>query len=130
VLLSAPAMPPRRTPEIRTWVSSSRRRPRAGTAFFLGLSGLVVVMILTTALGDNGALHLLDLRSQRAALSDRAFDFLRRNEALRRQIVRISQDDRYLEAVAREKLGLVRDREIVYRFPEDDELPVPGDGVR
>jgi cell division protein FtsB len=123
-------MPRRPTPEIRSGISTSRRRPRTRTAVLLGFAALGAMMIFTTVLGESGALHLLDLRSQHVALSERAFELLRRNEALRRQILRIGQDDRHLEAMTREKLGLVREREIVYRFPEDDEPPVPGDGPR
>ena len=41
-----------------------------------------------------------------------------RNERLRLQIAAIRYDDRYLEHVAREDLGLVNQGEVIYRFLE------------
>ena len=117
-------------PRVKASYSIGRLRPGKRIGLLLGLFALMAVMVFTTVLGENGLLHLLDLRAQQVALADRAFDSLRRNEALRQQILRIGRDDRYLETLARERLGLVGEREIVYRFPEDDEPRVSADGAR
>ena len=53
-------------------------------------------------------------------LEERNFLLQRENEALRERIYRIRNDDRYLEKIAREELGLVRPGEIVYRFPSTE----------
>ena len=77
-----------------------------------------------TVFGDNGVGHLLELTRQERRLSERAFALLQRNEVLRTQIMQLHNDEHYLEALARQKLGLVKEREIVYRFAE------PGRGRR
>ena len=41
---------------------------------------------------------------------------MQRNTRLRADITRLRTDDRYLEALARRQLGLVRPDETVYRF--------------
>ena len=81
------------------------------------LLALVVALPVLSSLQEKGILHLIELRRQQAELSEQAFDLLQNNEALRKQIVRLHDDDRYLEELAREKLGLVGQHEVVYRFP-------------
>ena len=48
-----------------------------------------------------------------------------RNERLRLQIAAIRYDDRYLEQVAREDLGLVSQGEVIYKFLEVRSAPTP-----
>lgn len=121
-----------RIPELRigTALPATARTARLGLALLFSL--LAGVIALTTVFGNNGVLHLLQLSRQHDALSERAFLVVGHNKRLRRMIVRLRQDDRYLEAVAREKLGLVRDQEVVYRFPGASSLSKSayGDGGR
>jgi cell division protein FtsB len=107
----------RRTPELRigSTFPPAARTARFGLALLFAL--LTIVITLTTVFGNNGVLHLLQLRRQHEALADRAFLAVGHNKRLRQRIVRLKQDDAYLEGVARDKLGLVRDQEVVYRFP-------------
>ncbi len=121
-------MPRRRIPELRigTTLHPGTRTARLGLALLFSL--LATVIALTTVFGNSGVLHLLQLRRQHEALSDRAFLVVGQNKRLRQKIVRLRQDDTYLEAVARDKLGLVRDHEVVYRFPAPS--GTDGDGTR
>lgn len=109
-------MPHRRVPEVLGRNGSS---PRSGSqrGFLLALAALALTACVASSFGTDGIFHVLELRRQRRALSDRAFSLLQRNEALRKQILRFRDDDRHLETLAREKLGLVGEREVVYRFP-------------
>ena len=45
---------------------------------------------------------------------------LQDNAALRAEISRLRSDPKYLESLARERLGLVRPDEMVYRFLDAD----------
>ena len=67
-------------------------------------------------LGEHGIAHLLRLRAERRAIGEAAFTLMQRNAQLRGDISRLRTDDRYLEALARSQLGLVRPNETVYRF--------------
>jgi cell division protein FtsB len=114
---SSLAMRRRQIPELRTSGSLRARARTLRPGVALLLSFLAVIIALTTVFGANGVLHMLQLRRQHQVLSERAFLAVGQSKRLRRRIVRLRQDDAYLEAVAREKLGFVRDREVVYRFP-------------
>ena len=103
--------------------------PRAETqyrhfGFVAGLLGVALIFAGFTVFGTNGAVRLRQLRHGEEILTDRAFALLQENENLRQRIVRLRQDDHFLESVARSRLGLVREGEIVYRFdPPDDRAP-------
>ena len=84
------------------------------------LSAVLVVLIATVTIsllfGEHGIRHLLALRAERHALGQSAFALFQENARLRAQIVRLKNDDLYLEGLARRQLGLVRPNEVVYRF--------------
>lgn len=80
------------------------------------LAALLVTFALFTVFGDRGLLHLRRLSEEKGKLDERNFRLQRTNEALRERIYRLRHDNRYLEKIAREDLGLVRRGEIVYRF--------------
>jgi len=80
----------------------------------LGIVGLVLFAAVGVY-GEHGLLHLLRMRSERQALAQMAFGLQQRNEALRTRIVQLQSDDRHLERLARERLGYVKEDELVYR---------------
>ena len=83
----------------------------------LYLVGALILFLLTvTLVGDRGALHLWRLRGEKARLDALNFRQQQTNDALRRRIMMIRNDNRYLEQLAREELNMVRPGEIVYRF--------------
>jgi cell division protein FtsB len=77
----------------------------------LGLIALAVVAVV----GDHGFLHLRRLQTDQHALDHTVVQLQQRNEVLRRRIQRLQSDDRYIERLARERLGLVKKGEIIYR---------------
>ena len=91
---------------------------RSHIRLLVGLSCVVAALGAFTAFGTNGFTRLAELRDCKRVLTDRAFRLLQENEDLREQITKFHQDDNHLEGLARSQLGLVRDREIVYQFPE------------
>jgi cell division protein FtsB len=77
----------------------------------------VVAIGLSFALfGDKGAWRLTMVRQQQAALMQKSQQLQAENLQLRAEIDALQNDDRYLEQVARSRLGLVRDGELVYQF--------------
>ncbi len=86
--------------------------------YLLGL--LILLLGLVTVVGERGALHLWRLRGEKAQLDEQNYRLQKINEELRQRIVRIRNDDHYLEKLAREELNLVRPGEVVYRFPTND----------
>jgi cell division protein FtsB len=72
--------------------------------------------------GEYGTSDLLRQRNQRARL-DREIDSLQRIvDSLRRYKARVLTDPRTQERIAREEFGMVRAKELLYRFAEPDSL--------
>ncbi len=68
-------------------------------------------------LGDNGVVHMLKRYRQKQQLQTEVARLQRENDRLRREIDALKNDWRYIETIARQKLGMVRRDEIVYQFP-------------
>jgi len=81
------------------------------SACALGLVALAVVAVV----GDHGLLHLRRLQAEQHSLDQTAVQMQQRNQALGERIQRLQSDERYIERLARERLGLVKPGEIVYR---------------
>ncbi|HMA79980.1 MAG TPA: septum formation initiator family protein [Candidatus Binatia bacterium] len=88
--------------------------PQRWLIYLLGTG--IVLLSLVTIVGERGALHLWRLRGEKSRLDEQNFRLQQENEALRRRIFRIRNDDDYLEKLAREDLNMVRPGEVVYRF--------------
>jgi cell division protein FtsB len=90
------------------------------------VTGVVLLALLAVdaVYGDHGLQHLSHMRAEQVELERTAFDLQQNNARLRDRIRRLRSDDTYLEKLARERLGLVKKGEILYR------LPPPAPGVR
>jgi cell division protein FtsB len=82
-------------------------------------TGLVLLLGWTSVVGDGGLFRIRDLRAQEARVTTKLGALEAENARLRENVRRLNEDDRYIERVARENQGLVRDGETVYRFPSD-----------
>jgi len=84
---------------------------------------MVAIVAVATSLlaGSEGVARYMALRAERQDLGAAAVRRLQENTALRAEITRLKTDPRYLEAMARRHLGLVRPDEYVYRFRTADE---------
>ena len=94
---------------------------RSGSAVLtIGLLVAIVTVAASALVGSDGVTRLLLLRGERQELGEAAVRRLQDNAALRAEIARLRSDPKYLEALARERLGLVRSDEMVYRFLDPD----------
>ena len=55
------------------------------------------------------------MQTEQRELERLVFERQQRNEQLRERIRRLQSDDRYLEKLVRERLGMVKKGEIIYR---------------
>ena len=78
--------------------------------------GIVLLLGWTSVVGDGGLIRIKMLREQEARVAGRVAKLEADNAQLRENVRRLNDDDRYIERVARETQGLVRDGETVYRF--------------
>jgi cell division protein FtsB len=84
------------------------------------IATLLITLSLFTIFSDRGLIHLWRLSDEKRKLDDSNFRLQRANEALREQVHRLRHDNLYLEKIAREDLGLVRQGEFVYRFTSSE----------
>jgi len=87
-----------------------------GAGLGFGLIIAIVAVAGSAVVGSDGVTRLLLLQRERQELGEEAVQRLQENWALRAEIARLRSDPKYLEAVARNRLGLVRPDEMVYRF--------------
>jgi len=78
--------------------------------------GFAVVSFAAASMifGDSGYLELQRARQQQRNLEQYAFELQQNNEEMRHRVTLLQSDMRFLERLARERLGLVRPDEIVY----------------
>ncbi len=89
--------------------------PRKYKGHRVAFLALMVAFGAVAVYGEHGAKHLGKLWDEQTSLEQQAFQLQQHNELLRQHISRLEHDDAYLERTARERYGLVRPDELVYR---------------
>src|SRR5437870_1391736 len=75
----------------------------------------LVLFVIAAVGGDHGLVHVLRMRSEQGDLERMVFGLGQRNEQLRERVRRLQSDDRYIEKLARERLGLAKKGDLIYR---------------
>lgn len=84
-------------------------------AVILAATGLCVSVYYRTSA------ELRSAESRHQSAVDRVADLKRENEKLEREVEQLKSDPAMIEAVAREKLGLIRPGEIVIKIGQEEE---------
>ena len=87
-------------------------------ACFLLLVGLCVLLGLVTTTFPNHRRNC-ELVDKVIELKEASLDLQQRNKFLRAEIVALNNDPRYVEAVARKRLKMVRSGEVIFELPGD-----------
>lgn len=87
------------------------------------VAGVLALLLGAALFGDNGVLHLWQLRGEVESLHRDVQALEAENERLSRAITELRNDPSALERIAREELGLVRPGERVLRFPRSPRSP-------
>ena len=86
-------------------------------------AGCLAFILFFTVFGDKGLLRIIELRQDKHKIEARLADSRTDNEKLKREIVALKSDRRYLESIARKDFGLVRSNEVIYQFPQENKQP-------
>lgn len=78
----------------------------------------MVFILFFTVFGDKGLLRIFELKQDKNKIDARLTESRNDNEKLKREIVALKSDRRYLESIARKDFGLVRNNEVIYQFPQ------------
>ena len=82
-------------------------------------AGCLVFILFFTVFGDKGLLRIFELKQDKNKIEERLADSRTDNEKLKREIVALTSDRRFLESIARKDFGLVRSNEVIYQFPQE-----------
>ena len=80
------------------------------------LLALLIALLFVVSFSENGLVEYMHLKQGIGALNASIKALGRENVALKTKIDRLQHDNRYLEEMAREKFGFIREGEKVYRF--------------
>ena len=90
-------------------------RPRT-----FGVAAIVIVVLALSAYGTRAVLRVSEMRREIDAMERDLVTLRARTEALTRTVDRLRNDPAYIEKLAREDLGYVREGETVLKFPKSD----------
>lgn len=86
-------------------------------------AGCIAFILFFTVFGDKGLLRIYELRQDKSKIDSRLIDTKGENDKLKREILALKSDRRYLESIARKDFGLVRSNEVIYQFPQEKKQP-------
>ncbi len=87
-------------------------------------AGLIVLLLLLQYrlwLAEGGLAEVVRLRERIESERQRNDVLEARNQSLEQQVLELQSGNRVIEQRAREDLGLIKDGEIYYQFPSDQE---------
>jgi cell division protein FtsB len=90
--------------------------------YFIPL-GCLAFILFFTVFGDKGLLRIIELKQDKNKIEARLAENKTENEKMKREIVALKSDRRYLESIARKDFGLVRSNEVIYQFPQEKKQP-------
>ena len=109
-------------------VTASKLRPRVDvvhvapkpTAVAIA-SAMLVVLAISAVWGNRGLLHLWRLQEQLSEVETSVVRLQRENHQRREHLRRLRSDPAYMERIVRQRLGWVREGEILYRVHPETE---------
>jgi len=80
--------------------------------------------------GEKGIFNLLRLQKEVVRIKEKNSKLEEENRQLKEEVKRLQSDKRYIEAIARKELGMVKEGEIIYQFEDKkgDRQPFDGKG--
>lgn len=99
-------------------MTPSRLAARKASRWWLAVAGLGLALATAlVVLGGNGFLKVRQMKREAETLTREIQRLETENDRLARTIDRLRGDPSLIEKIAREELGLVKDRERVLKFP-------------
>jgi cell division protein FtsB len=79
----------------------------------------MIVLLFVAVFGDKGAADLSRLRQEKVLLMQKNDRLEAENRDLLRQIDRLKNEDLgFIESIARQELGMVKDNEVILKLPD------------
>lgn len=85
----------------------------------IGLLAVILLMAAYAVFGNRGVMRIVQAQRQQQELQLRLEEMQQQQQTLRQEIERLNSDRDYWEHLARTRLGMVREGELIYYVPED-----------
>lgn len=86
----------------------------------IGLLVIVLLMFAYAVFGNRGVLRILQAEEQKQELEGKLDELKQQQQKLKDEIERLQKDKNYWEHLARTRLGMVREGELIYHLPDLD----------
>ena len=86
---------------------------------FIRLALYSVIIVVVALVFFNEISKVYFLKNENKRIEKRIEDLKAQNSAYKKEIDAIKQDQRYLEKILREELGMIKDKEKIFRFKEE-----------
>lgn len=85
---------------------------------FIRLAAYSVIAVVVALMFFNEISKVYFLKNENKRIEKRIEDLEAQNRAYREEIKALKQDERYIEKILREELGMIKDKEKIFRFKE------------
>lgn len=86
---------------------------------FIRLAVYSVIAVVVALVFFNEISKVYFLKNENKRIEKRIEDLEVQNRAYREEIKSLKQDERYIEKILREELGMIKDKEKIFRFKEE-----------
>lgn len=86
---------------------------------FIRLAVYSVIAVVVALMFFNEISKVYFLKNENERIEKRIEDLKSQNRAYREEIKALKQDERYIEKILREELGMIKDKEKIFRFKEE-----------
>ena len=103
-------------------MAAAQEPAATGRKNLLTISLLIVILLMFAyaVFGSRGVLRILQAEQQKQQLEQQLADLRTQQQQLRNEIERLQKDKTYWEHLARTKLGMVREGELIYHLPDQE----------
>ena len=103
-------------------MNATRKSEPPGRKNLLTICLLLVILLMFAyaVFGSRGVLRIFQAEQQKQDLQQQLADLQQQQQQLRKEIERLQKDKTYWEQLARTKLGMVREGELIYHLPDND----------
>ena len=86
---------------------------------FIRLAVYSVIAVVVALMFFNEISKVYFLKNENKRIEKKIEDLEAQNSAYREEIKALKQDERYIEKILREELGMIKDKEKIFRFKEE-----------
>ena len=86
---------------------------------FIRLAVYLVIAVVVALMFFNEISKVYFLKNENKRIEERIEGLEAQNRAYREEIRALKQDERYIEKILREELGMIKEKEKIFRFKEE-----------